>query len=141
MIITLITVVVFVFGVAGRVFYNRSIKDIAPWKYDFFIDITTMIILVVFGMAILFESPIIIISHSTVNKDIYEYNLERESIVKQAECVSSEYENITRSTVIANIYEWNKKIHSTKYWAKNPWTSWFYSQKFVDSLEYIELVN
>lgn len=34
-----------------------------------------------------------------------------------------------------------KKERNAKYWAKNPWTSWFWSQKLVDSLEYIELDN
>ena len=77
----------------------------------------------------------------TANKYIYEYSLERESIVKQVECISSDYEDVSKATVIANVYDWNKEVHNMKYWAKNPWTSWFYSQKFVDSLEYIELEN
>ena len=73
------------------------------------------------------------------DKDIYEYSLKRESIVKQVECISSDYEDVSKATVIANVYDWNKEVYNAKYWASNPWTSWFWSQKFVDSLEYIEL--
>lgn len=138
MIITLITIAIFVLGVIGYIFYNR---DIIPWKYKEYIEFLSLCAVTIAGIAILIELPIIIGSHCTVNKDIYEYNLERESIVKQVECISSDYEDVSKATVIANVYDWNKKVHNTKYWAKNPWTSWYYSQKFVDSLEYIELEN
>ncbi len=138
MIITLITIAVFVLGVIGYIFYNR---DIIPWEYKEYIELLSLFAVTIAGIAILIELPIIIGSHCTVNKEIYEYNLERESIVKQVECISSDYEDVSKATVIANVYGWNKEVHNTKYWAKNPWTSWFYSQKFVDSLEYIELEN
>lgn len=138
MIIILITIVLFVLGVVGRVYYKEKIEYIVR-KYDFFIDSTTLIILVVCSIAIIIEMPAIIAAQCTANKDIYEYNLQRESIVKQVECISSNYEDVSKATVIENVYDWNKEVYNTKYWAKNPWTSWFYSQKFVDSLEYIEL--
>ena len=34
--------------------------------------------------------------------------------------------------------KWNKLVLEKKYWAKNPWTSWFLSQKVVDNLKYID---
>lgn len=138
MIITLITIAVFVLGVIGYIFYNR---DIISRKHKEFIEILSFCAVLIAGVAILFEIPIIIKSQCTANKTIYEYSLERESIVKQVECISSDYEDVSKATVIANVYDWNKEVHNAKYWAKNPWTSWFYSQKFVDSLEYIELEN
>lgn len=138
MIITLITIVVFVLGVSSCILYER---DIIYRKYKEYIKLLSLCAVTIASIAILIELPIIIESHCTVNKDIYEYNLERESIVKQVECISSDYEDVSKATVIANVYNWNKEVHNTKYWAKNPWTSWFWSQKFVDSLEYIELEN
>jgi hypothetical protein len=134
MIITLITIVVFVLGIFGYILYER---DIIPWEYKGYILCTVFIAAIIIAI----ELSIIISQHCTVNKDIYEYNLERESIVKQVECISSDYEDVSKATVIANVYDWNKEVYNTKYWAKNLWTSWFYSQKFVDSLEYIELDN
>ena len=136
MIITLITIVVFVLGVIGCILYDR---DIVPRKCKEYIAALSLCAVILAGIAILIEIPGIICLHFTANKDIYEYNLERESIVKQVECISSDYEDVSKATVIANVYDWNKEVYNAKYWAKNPWTSWFWSQKFVDSLEYIEL--
>ena len=136
MIITLITIVAFVLGVIG---YILSDRDIVPRKCKEFIILLSLCAVVMAGIAILIEIPGIIRTHCMINKDIYEYSLKRESIVKQVECISSDYEDVSKATVIANVYDWNKEVYNSKYWAKNPWTSWFWSQKFVDSLEYIEL--
>ena len=136
MIITLITIVAFVLGVIG---YILSDRDIVPRKRKEFIILLSLCAVVMAGIAILIEIPGIIRTHCMINKDIYEYSLKRESIVKQVECISSDYEDVSKATVIANVYDWNKEVYNSKYWAKNPWTSWFWSQKFVDSLEYIEL--
>ena len=138
MIITLITIVIFILGIIGCMLYEL---DIIPWGYKEYIELLSLCAGVIAVIAILIELPIIIGSQCTANKYIYEYSLERESIVKQVECISSDYEDVSKATVIANVYDWNKEVHNMKYWAKNPWTSWFYSQKFVDSLEYIELEN
>lgn len=136
MIITLITIVAFVLGVIGCILYKR---DIIPQKYKEFIILLSLCAAIMAGIAILIEIPGIIRQHCAADKDIYEYSLKRESIVKQVECISSDYEDVSKATVIANVYDWNKEVYNAKYWAKNPWTSWFWSQKFVDSLEYIEL--
>lgn len=138
MIITLITIVVFVLGAIGCILYKR---DTIPQKCKDCIELLSLLAVAIAGIAILIEIPNIIFQHCAVNKKIYEYNLERESIVKQVECISSDYEDVSKATVIANVYDWNKEVYNMKYWAKSPWTSWFYSQKFVNSLEYIELEN
>ena len=41
--------------------------------------------------------------------------------------------------VIQNVYKWNKEVYDAKYWADNPWTNWFWNQRVVDSLKYIDL--
>lgn len=138
MIITLITIAVFVLGVIGCILYER---DTIPQKCKDCIELLSLLAVVIAGIGILIELPLIICQHCTVNKDIYEYNLKRESIVNQVECISSDYEDFSKATIIANVYDWNKEVYNMKYWAKSPWTSWFYSQKFADSLEYIELKN
>ena len=136
MIITLITIVVLALGVIG---YILSDRDIVPRRCKEYIALLSLCAVFMAGIAILIEIPGIICQHCTANKDIYEYSLKRESIVKQVECISSDYEDVSKATVIANVYDWNKEVYNAKYWAKNPWTSWFWNQKFVDSLEYIEL--
>lgn len=76
-----------------------------------------------------------------IDKQIYEYNLERESIIKQIECINydNDHENVSKTIVIKNICDWNKKVYGIKYWTNNPWTSWFRNKRYANSLEYIEL--
>lgn len=78
-------------------------------------------------------------SHIMTDKFIYDNNLERASIVKQVECLSSDYEDVSKTTVIQKVYDWNKEVHNAQYWSDNIWTNWFWSKKYVESLEYIEL--
>lgn len=61
-----------------------------------------------------------------------------ESLQRRIEVVNSEYEDASRSDLIKDINEWNEKVYDKKYWAKNPWTNWFFNQKIVDKLEYID---
>jgi protein subunit release factor B len=37
------------------------------------------------------------------------------------------------------VKEWNQDVQNSKYLASNPWTNWFYSQKVVNAMEYIEI--
>ena len=78
MIITLITIAVFALGIFGYILYER---DIIPWEYEEYIELLSVCAVFIAGLAILIEIPLIICQHCTVNKDIYEHNLERESIV------------------------------------------------------------
>lgn len=98
------------------------------------------------GLGITFSSvimaifiAIIICSHVDVDYSIKQYEFEYESLVKRVECIDSEYEDVSRSDVLEDVYKWNKRVYSEKYWSNNPWTNWFYSKRFVDSLKYIEL--
>lgn len=55
------------------------------------------------------------------------------------EYLSSNYEDVSKTTVIQKAYDWNKKVYNAQYWSNNIWTNWFWSKKYVDSLKYIEL--
>ena len=80
-----------------------------------------------------------IITHCNTNKKIYTKQLEYESLVKQCQTVSSNYEDVSKANVIQKVYEWNAEVYDEKYWGNNIWTNWFFNQKVVDSLEYINL--
>lgn len=136
MIITLIGVILLFLGITSNILYKKATIRRS------FLDIleTLMLVGYILGGVITFGSGFGIIStYITVDKQIYENNLERESLVKQVECISSEYEDVSKTTVIANVYDWNKEVYKKKYLAENPWTSWFFNQTVIDSLEYIEL--
>ena len=80
----------------------------------------------------------IICAHVGENKNIEMNNIEYESLCQRLEIVNSEYEDMSKSDVIKDVSEWNKMVLDKKYWSKNPWTSWFFSQKVVDELKYID---
>lgn len=83
--------------------------------------------------------PYMIITHCNTNKKIYTKQLEYESLVKQCQTVSSNYEDVSKANVIQKVYEWNVEVYDEKYWGNNIWTNWFFNKKVVDSLEYINL--
>ena len=132
MVITLLCIFVIIVGAILHYKFKYS------WKYDS-LDIGGCVCMLLGGIATFIVVVVIIIGHTGVEVDIHRAHAERESIIKQIECVNSEYEDITRQKVIEKAYDWNKNVYSAKYWGKNPFTNWFWSQEYVDSLEYIDL--
>ena len=111
--------------------FNRNIRE------DLDIGSSVMILL---GSIAIFACVVsIIYSHTCIDKKIYTKQLLRESIIKQLEMINNDYEDISQSTVIGKVYEYNKIVYDTKYWAANPWTNWFYDNEYVQSLEFIEM--
>ena len=80
----------------------------------------------------------IICAHIGVDAQIEENRIEYESLCKRQEIINSEYEDVSKSDVIKDIAEWNKKVYSEKHWAYNPWTCWFYSKRVADDMKMIE---
>lgn len=80
----------------------------------------------------------IIGAHVGVDAQIEENRIEYESLCERRDVAMSEYEDVSKSDVINDIAEWNKMVYSSKHWAYNPWTNWFYSRRVVDELEMIE---
>jgi len=98
------------------------------------------VLLTVFGSIFLIVSIIIIIaSHACANYTIQKNKIEYEGLCKRYEIAKSEYEDVSKSDVIGDITGWNMEVHSTKYWAENPWTNWFNPKKISDNLDYIPL--
>lgn len=80
----------------------------------------------------------ILFAHCAVGITIEQNRIEYESLCDRVEVISSDYEDVSKSEVIKDVAEWNKRVYSYKYWAYNPWTSWFYSRRIADELETIE---
>ena len=81
----------------------------------------------------------IICAHVGVDAQIEKNRIEYKSLCQRYEIVTSEYEDVSKSDVIKDIAEWNKKAYSYKHWANNPWTSWFYSKRVADDMKMIEM--
>lgn len=81
----------------------------------------------------------ILVTHSAVDLQINNDNIKYESLCKRLDIVKSEYEDISKSDVIADIAEWNADVASYKYWTESPWTNWFHVKEVADNLKYIPL--
>lgn len=136
MIITLIAIGLLVLGVIGLVLYDHD-----AFSYDFgeMVSLLSVAMLMIGIIATAVSLLAILVANIGVEKDIFTKQLEHEGIVKQVECINSDYEDVSKAEVIQKVYDWNKEVYSAKYWSSNPWTSWFWNQRYVDSLEYIEL--
>ena len=89
MVITLLCILVAIVGTILHYKFKNS------WKYDS-LDITGYVCMLLGGIATCIAVVAIIIGHTGVEVDIHRAHAERESIIKQIECVNSEYEDITR---------------------------------------------
>ena len=82
---------------------------------------------------------VIIVAHAMTNNTIQKNKLQYDGLCKRYEIVKSEYEDVSKSDVIADITAWNTEVYNTKYWTENPWTNWFNPKDIADNLEYILL--
>ena len=128
MILTIIAVIVTVVGI------------VMLWKGDYYEVVNGLgFLFTVSGGLIAFIMAICIIcAHVGVDAQIEENRIEYEALCERYEIVESEYEDVSKSDVIKDIAEWNKKVYSTKHWAYNPWTNWFYSKRIADDMKMID---
>ena len=107
-------------------------------KYEGVVYVIGLLLTVCGGLIAFIMAICILIAHVGVDAQIEENRIEYESLCQRYEIVTSEYEDVSKSDVIKDIAEWNKKVYSTKHWAYNPWTNWFYSKGVADELKMIE---
>ena len=92
-----------------------------------------------FSIIFIVSVGIIILIHCGTDSQIEYYKIERDALIKRMEVSDSNYEDVSKSDVIADVAKWNQQIVRARYWSNNLLTNWFYSQKVVDSLELIDL--
>ncbi len=96
--------------------------------------------LTMFSSCILFILLLMtIMSHATSDKIIQQNKIEYNGLCKRYEVAKSEYEDVSKSDVIADITTWNMKVYDIKYWTENRWTNWFNPKSIADNLKYIPL--
>lgn len=107
-------------------------------KGNYDVEFTGLAIAIVGGIIAFVLVGIIIGAHAGVDVQIEQNRIEYEALCERLEIANSDYEDVSKSDVVKDVAEWNKHVYSSKYWAYNPWTNWFYSQRVVDELEVIE---
>ena len=136
MIITLIGIALLIVVITGFLILNKL-------NLPYYIDDNIGFVLAMLAVAGTFITficlTLILGSHANVDFNIYNAQLKRDTIIKQIECVDTEYEDTSKIEVINRVYEWNQKVYKQKYYSESPWTNWLFNKKYADALEYIEL--
>lgn len=143
MILTLIAISIFVIGIILIIINTIADRncDNKVWRaiyYNFDSEVWGIFLAVIGGFFLVIFSAVIIGAHVGVDNTIRQDNIRYESLCKRLEIINSDYEDVSKSEVINDIAEWNTDVTDNQYWAKNPWTNWFHSQKRVDNLKLIE---
>lgn len=90
--------------------------------------ITSVIVIVIFCVCSL-----------NANYQTGQDNIKYESLCKRLEVINSEYEDVSKSEVIKDIYLWNEKVYRWNYWNDNLLTNWLISDKIVYNLKSIDI--
>lgn len=106
---------------------------------DYDLDVIGILLGALCALFILISIIVIIVSHALVPKTIRENTIKYESLCKRLEIINSDYEDVSKSDVIADIAEWNSFVYNTKYWTYNPWTNWYNPKEIADNLDYISI--
>ena len=136
MIITLIGITLLIIVIIGFLILNKL-------NLPYWIDDNITYVFALFALSGTFITffclGTILGTHIHVDFNIYNAQLKRDAIIKQIECVDTEYEDTSKIEVINRVYEWNQKVYKQKYYSESLWTNWLFNKKYADSLEYIEL--
>lgn len=147
MILTLIALISAVVGITIVVLDEHDIINIGDILYGLTGVMTFFGIIFTFAFSIA-----ILMSHVGTDVTMEKERIERESLVLKLQkvdefngAIDEKEINMSISTkaaymdVVDDIAKWNKHVVSSQYWAKNPWTSWFYNQKVVNARELIDI--
>jgi len=127
----MIIFILLVLALIGSIFLAKTCD------YDW--DVIGILLGALCALFILISIIVIIVSHMLVPKTIRENTIKYESLCKRLEIINSDYEDVSKSDVIADIAEWNSFVYNTKYWTYNPWTNWYNPKEVADNLEYISM--
>ncbi len=133
MIITIICAIIFITGIILAYIDDKYYI----WKDWFFnCELWTFIL---GAIGTVFCIIVIIGNHVCIDKQIAIDQMRYESLQARVEVINSDYEDVSKSDVIRDVIEWNQNLYSKKYYASNPWFSWFESKRYVDQFDYIDL--
>ena len=134
--VTLLSIVLLVIGIISFIINEKM----STWDWrdniTMFVGVTGVM---AGGVMLMVCFVTLILAHVNVDKKIHDADMQYKSLVKQVECIDSDYEDVSKATVIENVYEWNRDVYDAKYWSENKWTNWFWSKEYVDSLKYFEM--
>ena len=130
MILTLIGIGLFLLGIICLVISDKTYIDA---------DMFGLLFTTIGSISFVLSISIIISAYVTAPKQIQLNKMNYEGLCKRYETIKSDYEDVSKSQVIADITAWNMDVYNTKYWTENPWTNWFNPKEIADNMDYIPL--
>ena len=128
MIFTILSLIAVVSGILMFKFSrNDTVESIGALSLALGVASLALFLMVIVGMNL------------TASKHIEQNRIRYEGLCKRLEIVNSDYEDVSKSDVIADVTQWNLDVYNKKFWTYNPWTSWFNPRRVADELNYISL--
>ena len=131
MLIVIITIVLLLIGILGLIGCCNC------W-FDFFedgIEFISLMFVVLFGIALAVEIPIILVEQISAQKNYEKFLIEKEMLEYRLE---NDNLGIGNELLYKDIVEFNQELKDIKYYANNPWTNWFVNG-YIAEIDYIEL--
>ena len=132
MILTLLSIFILITGVLIAYLIDKGLIHCNVFGY------VAVLFLVFGGVMVVVCIGVICTKNIGVQNKIKIADMTYESLCKRYEIIQSEYEDVSKTEVLKDINEWNIEVQREKYWAENIWTNWMQSQKYADSLKFVE---
>lgn len=128
MIITIITITVFIIGIIIHILYS---KLTLPEVFGYIS--LAMILLSIFSSVPCTLG--LLIGHTYLGQsEVIEMEEKRIAIVS---AMNDDTPVTVKNQLYSDIAEYNSKLRNAKHWANSPWTNWFYPQEW-NELDYIK---
>ena len=136
MLITLIFLGILILGIIADILYFK----VDLWEEEW-LNVIGFFGKLIGGAGLFFALLIIFFAHTNINYQIEQERIEYEGLCKKIEAIQSDYEDVSKIDVIEEATDQNKYVEKCRYYNNNIWTSWFYSDKYVNSLKTIDMSN
>lgn len=136
MLITLILIAVLVIGIIADILYFK----VDLWEEEW-LNVVGFFAKLIGGAGLFLALLIIFSTHINVDHQIERERIEYEGLCKKIEVIQSNYEDASKLDVIEEAVNQNRYVEKCRYYNNNIWTSWFYPDRYVDSLKTIDISN
>ena len=139
MIITILISLILVICIIAQIYIKTTNKD--TWVDD--LDLPTLVGAVISGGALILMIFVIVLTHATADIEAEENRIRRTTLVAEYEATNNT--EVGPATIVMyneiqdKICSWNIECVEAQYYSKSPWVNWFYDEKVVDSLKYIDV--
>lgn len=139
MLILIICLILTLVGISLLIINARCVTP--DWFDEDIATVTGGFLSIMCGAAVIVMSIVMIVTAATTTYHAEVLTAERQSLELRLEkSIESPEDGIVEMNgLYRDIYEYNMKVKSYKYWGDNPWTNWFYGRKEVKESKYVEL--